>query len=155
MVDIDEAFRPFLQDLLEGREVPPVISKTKYGWLLTVYKPIRNEDGKTVAYAAADVDMDGVMIDRGIFIAKMISLIFEATLLIMAAAIEYAERKIVRPINATTTAAENLAYERDKPGNQHRSFRVPEHPFRRRNRESLSRTDKNVFRPDAVYFTDR
>ena len=57
-VEFEEAFDPYLQDLIDGEEIDPIESSYNGAWLLTAYVPIRNSSGKTVAYAGADVSMN-------------------------------------------------------------------------------------------------
>ncbi len=57
IIAFDPTFLPFLPTLLAGGEVEPLESNDSYGWLLTVYQPIRSADGRCVAYAGVDVSM--------------------------------------------------------------------------------------------------
>ena len=100
VVSPDEAFQPYYSDLLAGRSVPPIVSHGAYGWLLTVYQPITDSKGNCVAYAAADMAMSDVITDRYAFIIRMSSLLFGATIIIVAFAVWFAERNLVEPINA-------------------------------------------------------
>ena len=56
-VEIEDAFKEQMDDLLAGEEIDPIESNDTYGWLLTAYYPVRNSKGRTVAYAGADVSM--------------------------------------------------------------------------------------------------
>ena len=49
IIPFDPSFEPVLPTLLAGGEIDPIISDDQYGWLLTVYKPLKNTSGKTVA----------------------------------------------------------------------------------------------------------
>jgi len=53
-----EAFKPYKQDLLEGKEVPPIDSKEKYGHVLTVLTPMYDVRGVCQCYVGADCSMD-------------------------------------------------------------------------------------------------
>lgn len=110
-VDIDPEFEDKLYDLIAGREIDPVISNGQYGWLLTVYKPLRDSTGHCVAYAAADISMEDVITDRYIYVAKMTALLFGAAVIIVACALFFAKRRIVDPINQMTEEAEQFAYD--------------------------------------------
>ena len=111
LVPFDDSFKKYVPDLLAGREIPPVVTRGRYGWLLTVYKPLRDIEGHTIAYAAADISMDKVMDNRYIFIIKVLSLLFGATIIITTFAIWFAQNKIVTPINSLATATSKFAYE--------------------------------------------
>ena len=110
-IPLDDSFRPYLADLLAGREIEPVISDDQYGWLVSVYRPMFDSSGKCVAYAAVDVSMDSVRSDRYIFIIRVISLLTGATILIAAFAVWYAQTKLANPINRLASFARNFAYD--------------------------------------------
>jgi hypothetical protein len=76
------------------REVDPIITNDKYGRLLTVYMPVKDAAGKTVAYAGADIDMKQFVQDMRIFIIKMLAMAFGITMLMCALAIWYADRSL-------------------------------------------------------------
>ena len=57
LVPYDEEFEPHLAELFEGKEIEPVVSNNFFGWLLTVYYPVLNDEGKCVCYVGADVSM--------------------------------------------------------------------------------------------------
>ncbi|MDD5942523.1 hypothetical protein [Fibrobacter sp.] len=73
--------------------------------MLTVYTPIRNSSGRTVAYAAADISMDEVSSDEAMFFIKMLSLFFGLSIIIMSVVIELVNRGIVIPVNRMAFAA--------------------------------------------------
>ena len=105
VVEFDPSFVPYLPTLLAGGEIEPIISDDKFGWLLTVYTPIRNSSGRTVAYAAADISMDEISSDEAMFFIKMLSLFFGLSIIIMSVVIELVNRGIVIPVNRMAFAA--------------------------------------------------
>ncbi len=111
LIPFDTAFLPYINDLLEGKEIPAIISNDTYGWLLTVYHPLFDQNGNCVAYVAVDVPMDDVIAERAIFIIKMLSLTVGVTILIIFITIWYADTKMVRPINGMAFAANAFAYD--------------------------------------------
>lgn len=114
VVDFDSDFTRQLPDLLAGREIEPVVSKGQYGWLLTVYMPLRDAQGVNRAYCAADIDMSTVVADRNQFILRLIALLFVASVLIVAFVLWYADGAIVAPLNALADAAGRFAYDSDR-----------------------------------------
>ncbi len=56
-IEFEEAFEEYLPALFAGEEIQPVESDDLSGWVLTVYRPVRDEKGNTVCYACADVSM--------------------------------------------------------------------------------------------------
>ena len=111
VVDFDESFRDVLPALLAGEEIAPVVSNDSYGWLLTVYKPVRDSDGRCAAYAAVDIAMEDVVADRYIFVIRMISLLFGASICLTAFAVNYSQTRMVDPIDALAHAASHFAFD--------------------------------------------
>lgn len=105
VVEFDPSFVPYLPTLLAGGEIEPIVSDDKFGWLLTVYTPIKNSSGRTVAYAAADISMDEISSDEAMFFIKMLSLFFGLSIIIMSVVIELVNRGIVIPVNRMAFAA--------------------------------------------------
>ena len=50
--------KPYVQDMLEGREIPPIISREDYGYVLTVLTPMYDSRGICQCYVGADCSMD-------------------------------------------------------------------------------------------------
>ena len=69
------AFRPYLDDLLAGREVPSILSKEKYGYVLTVLTPLYDARGVCKCYIGADCSMERLH-DYVWEIIRQIALIF-------------------------------------------------------------------------------
>lgn len=113
VVPFDETFYDLLPDLLAGRDIAPIISNDQYGWLLSVYLPIRDASGRCLAYAAADVAMSDVISDRYMFLIRMLSLLLGASIIIVTFSVWFAQRQLVRPINRLAEAAGHFAYDRD------------------------------------------
>ena len=105
VVEFDPSFEPYLPTLLEGGEIDPIISDDQYGWLLTVYRPLRNAAGKTVAYVAADISMESIVRDETMFFIKLLSLFFGLSIIIMSIIIEIMKRGVVIPVNKMSLAA--------------------------------------------------
>ena len=56
-VPFEAAFEPYVPYLLAGEEIDPIESNDRWGWMQTVYYPVRNENGNTVCYVGADVSL--------------------------------------------------------------------------------------------------
>ncbi len=114
VVVFDESFGEMIPTLLAGGEIDPIITNDTYGWLLTVYQPIFDTTGRCVCYVAADISMSEIVIDETMFIVKMLSLFFSASILIMAIMLELVNISIVRPVNAMASASSQFAYDTDE-----------------------------------------
>ena len=110
VVAFDPTFEPYLPQLLAGEPIDPIISDDQYGWLLTVYKPLKNSVGKTVAYVAADISMGEILIDQAKFFIKLLSMFFGLSIIIMSIVLEFMKRGIVHPVNRMASGAMHFAY---------------------------------------------
>ncbi|MBQ9459799.1 MAG: HD domain-containing protein [Oscillospiraceae bacterium] len=110
IIPFEEAFYPVLPALLAGEEIEPIVSNGSFGWLLTVYKPVRDANGVCRCYAAADISMTQVIANEYAFIAKVISLFFGFLVLVLALGLWLAEYNITFPINTMALAAGAFAY---------------------------------------------
>ncbi len=109
LVEFDPSFEPYLPKLLAGEEVEPIISDDQFGWLLTVYRPIKNAAGNTVAYVAADISMESIVRDEAMFFIKLLSLFFGLSLIIMMVIIEVMKHGFVVPVNKMSHAAMKIS----------------------------------------------
>jgi hypothetical protein len=81
--------------------------------LLTVYKPLKDSSGTTVAYVAADITMESILMDEISFLIKELSLFFGVSLVIMCLIAEAMKRGIVIPINRMSKEAISFAHNSD------------------------------------------
>lgn len=109
VVAFDPSFEPFLPKLLAGETIDPIESDDQFGWLLTVYRPLKNAAGKTVAYVAADISMESIVRDEAMFFVKMLSLFFGLSLIIMMVIIEVMKHSFVIPVNKMSFAAMKIS----------------------------------------------
>ena len=98
IVDFDPSFKPWLEDLLAGKEVPPIISDDTYGHLLTVYTPIYDSSNVCQCYTAVDFSMDDIsayilVVIRHLFIMSLVILLFFFVLSVFLT-----DRTIVKPM---------------------------------------------------------
>ena len=110
VVEFDKAFMHDLPKLLAGQEIDPIQSNEKYGWLLTVYKPVYDSRGVCQCYVGVDINMNHIATNGYQFMARVISLFFGFFLLILTGAIWLAEYNIILPINTMDIATENAVY---------------------------------------------
>ena len=110
IIPFDPSFEPYLPALFKGEAIEPIISDDSYGWLLTIYKPIKDSHGKTAAYMAADISMEEIAEDDASFFIKFFSLFFGLSIIIMSIILEMVKQGIVRPINRMAYASSQFAY---------------------------------------------
>lgn len=114
VIPFDESFGPYLDELLRGEPIDPIITNDTFGWLLTVYNPIYDSNGNCVAYACADISMQQVTRNEVSFIARVVSLFFGFFVLILALGLWLAEYGLLLPLRAMTKAANSLSYNSDE-----------------------------------------
>ncbi len=118
LVEFDESFGPYLPDLLAGRPIPPIISNDKFGYLLTIYKPVYNSVGKCVCYVGVDFSMD-IITDYGrMFISKVIALFSGLLIFIFVLELMFIENNIILPVNTMAYCAKNFAYDSEEAREQ-------------------------------------
>ena len=110
VVPFDESFGDYIPMLLAGEKVDPIVSDDTYGWLLTVYEPVYDSQGKCVCYAAADVSMDRLRLNERSFFTEMISLFLGFFILILAFVWQMVEYNIVLPVNTMAHRADGFAF---------------------------------------------
>ena len=110
IVEFDEDFKSQLPDLLAGKEIEPITAHGQFGWLLTVYKPVYNSEGVCQCYVGVDISMDHITRNGYEFLARVVSLFFGFFLLLLTAAIWFAEYNIILPINALDMATGEAVY---------------------------------------------
>ncbi len=112
--EFDESFEPLLDDLFAGRPIKPIINNDRYGYLLTIYKPVYDSMGHCVCYAGIDFSME-ILNDYGrMFIAKVIALFSGAVILIFVLVLTFVENNIILPVNTMAYCARNFAYDSEE-----------------------------------------
>lgn len=124
VIEYDDTTQKYLKLFLEGKEIPPDITDDEYGWLLSVYEPIKDKAGKTVCYVGIDMSMQYLSSDVTSVLAKVISLLLGFLILIRTYAAWISERNIVRPVNIIADAASRFNY--DTPHAREESLRIIE-----------------------------
>ncbi|MBR1692540.1 MAG: HD domain-containing protein, partial [Lachnospiraceae bacterium] len=114
VIPFDEAFYPYLPALLAGETIEPIISNESFGWLLTVYQPVYDEDGVCVCYAAADISMHQLAANEYSFFVRLLSLFLGFFILILAVGLWFAEYNIILPVNTMALSASAFAYDSEE-----------------------------------------
>ncbi len=110
LISFDESFSDLIPKLLAGEEVDPIVTNDTYGWLLTVYIPVRDSEGQCQCYAATDISMSRVSSADQIFLTKIIALFAGAVIMLMAIGLSLAKAAIIHPIISMAEAANAFAY---------------------------------------------
>ena len=117
LVPFDAAFQKYLPDLLAGREIPPVVSRDSYGYLLTIYTPLYDSQGTCRCYVAVDYSMQ-LLTDYVLDIVKQIVFLFLlVVLVVVVVSVFLTDRGIIRPMKRL----EKRAYRDTLTGLQNRT----------------------------------
>ena len=111
VIPYDKTVTKYRDKLLQGEEIPYDISDDYYGWVLSVYRPLRDDSGKTLCYLGVDLPMNRLRAQEFAFLAKIISLFVGFLIVIRTYAVWMADRKIIRPINSIAEAAGKVAFD--------------------------------------------
>ncbi len=106
------AFLNNKEKFLKGEEVDPIISKEEFGWLLSVFYPIKMDD-TMVAYICVDISMNDVMTDRTLFLRNVCLILASVTLVFMLLYLWLVNGMIVRPINQLSKETSRFVAEKN------------------------------------------
>ena len=110
IIPFDESFNEHIDDLLAGKEIDPIITDDTYGWLLSAYVPIHDNQGRCKAYVCVDVSMPNVAEVERTFTFKMTTILMGFFIAILTLSVYFAKRFIVRPVNSLAKLAGDFAY---------------------------------------------
>ena len=108
-----DTFMPYLPKLLAGEEIEPIISDDSYGWLLTVYVPVKNSDGVTTCYAAVDVSMDDLRTQAQNYVLKLAGIFAVIWIIILLIGFKMVNQGVLLPINQMAQLAEDFAFKNE------------------------------------------
>ncbi len=111
VVEFDQAFMPYLEDLLAGKPIPPLVSDETYGWLLTAYQPLYNSKGECVCYVAVDLNMDHIISESYQFLTRVVALFGAFFILIFVLVLWLAEYSIILPVNSVAHVMGGFAFD--------------------------------------------
>ncbi len=106
----DESFVGLKDALLRGAEIEPIVTNDTYGWLLTVYRPLFDSNGRCVAYLGVDIEMTKLVDNTRVFLAKQISLFLGFFIMVLTFGLWLADYHIIYPLNAMSHGASAFAY---------------------------------------------
>ncbi len=111
VVEFDESFSEYLPALLAGEDIEPLVTNDTFGWLLTVYLPVRDAQGVCRCYAATDIAMGDLIADDVSFVSRVTALFLGIFVLVLVYGLWLAERFVTRPINTMARVTSEFAYD--------------------------------------------
>jgi len=118
VIPFDTDFNSKLDDLLAGKEIDPVIANGQYGWLYTIYRPVKDSSGQTVCYAGADISMEKIMMGLYAYLARVLSLFVSIISILLAVLLLLADSGIIMPINSMALASSRFAFHSETQRNE-------------------------------------
>ena len=100
-----------LDDFLAGREVEPTVSNdNRFGWVLSIYEPIYDSNGKCVCYSCVDISMSKMQDLMRAYLAKQISLFLGIVIMVLCLAVWLSDYHIIFPLNSMSHGASTFAF---------------------------------------------
>ena len=140
------AFLPYIPDMLAGKEVPPVASHERYGYVLTVCTPLYNAEGVCKCYVGADCSMEALGKYVGNVTGQVAAFSLIVVALILAAGIFLADHSLIRRMSKL----ENRAYQDTLTGLQNRTAYYEYNDVLNR-REDEGKADFSILMIDINY----
>ncbi len=114
VIPFDESFAPYIEDLLAGREIDPIITDDTYGWLLSSYVPVYDSNNRCKCYVCVDIAMPNIAEVERTFTFRMTTLLLGFFITILTLSVYLAKRFIVNPVNSLAKLAGDFAYTNDE-----------------------------------------
>lgn len=112
VIAYDSTIKKYKDDFITGEaEIQRDITNDEFGWLLSVYEPVHDTDGKTLCYVGVDMSMNRLRQTEFAFLTKIISLFIGFLILIRTYAVWLAERHIVIPVKRIAAVSRKSSYD--------------------------------------------
>ena len=112
------AFAENAERMARGERIEPLVSNEQFGWLMSVYYPLKTSTGEPAGYVGVDIQMTDVMNDLQHFARQMILLMAALTLTISLVLIRITSKMMADPIKRLSSAAEKLVEEQSGEGTE-------------------------------------
>jgi HD-GYP domain-containing protein (c-di-GMP phosphodiesterase class II) len=106
---LEEEIEQNIDDFLAGKEIPPMESNgAVWNWVVTVYYPVLDDDGRPVCYAAADVSLEYMSDYMKSFTFRVVFIMAGFLILVIAFGLWATRAYLVYPINTIAMSAEHF-----------------------------------------------
>ena len=109
VIPIDAGFKDDIPALLAGEEVDPIVTRDEFGYLLTVYQPVYDSEGRCACYVGADVDMEQLADMEQSFVVELICVFMGFFIVLCVFVIWLSEYHIIYPINEITKCVDEYS----------------------------------------------
>ena len=114
VIPFDESFAPYIDDLLAGKEIDPIITDDTYGWLLSAYVPVYDSNNRCKCYVCVDVSMPNISEVERTFTFKISTVLTGFLIMVLTVSVYLAKRFIVSPVNSLAKLTSDFAYTNDE-----------------------------------------
>ena len=114
IIPFDESFAPYIDDLLAGKEIDPIITDDTYGWLLSAYVPVYDSNNRCKCYVCVDVSMPNISEVERTFTFKISTVLTGFLIMVLTVSVYLAKRFIVSPVNSLAKLTSDFAYTNDE-----------------------------------------
>ncbi|SDB50907.1 Response regulator c-di-GMP phosphodiesterase, RpfG family, contains REC and HD-GYP domains [Pseudobutyrivibrio sp. YE44] len=105
---LEEEFKPYLEDLLAGNEIPPVEIKTQWQWMIAAYSPVFDSNGNCVCWVGADASINYIADYLMDFMWRILLIMFGVMTVILAFSMWTTNAYMVYPINSIAVGVEDF-----------------------------------------------
>ncbi|MCR4777746.1 MAG: HD domain-containing protein [Lachnospiraceae bacterium] len=109
IIDVEEDFLPYLNDILDGNPIPVIRIKDEYGSFFAAYYPVYDVNGNCVCYVGSNVETALVNDLLYNYFGRVLLLFIGFHILVIAISIITTKYNIVMPITSITLYANELA----------------------------------------------
>ncbi|MBP5305235.1 MAG: HD domain-containing protein, partial [Lachnospiraceae bacterium] len=109
IIEIEDAFLPYLNDILEGNPLPVIRLNDKYGSFFAAYYPVYDVNGNCVCYVGSNVETGLVNDLLYSYFGRVVLLFIGFLILVVAISIITTKYNIIMPITSITLYADELA----------------------------------------------
>lgn len=114
LIPFDSEFEKYLPDLFAGNEIEPVENKTLFGWMESLYYPVKNSTGRTVCYICADISLDNTAEYMGKFLLHVFLIMAGFFILIIAYALLTTGVYSTYPISTIAACVDRFAHNEEE-----------------------------------------
>ncbi len=108
ILPLEDAVRPYQEDLLSGNAIPVIETKNVLTWSVSAYSPIVNELGQCVAYARAEASVDYLVGYMRNFQRRVLMMISGVLILLLAVGLWSTSINTTYPIKSIGMSLENI-----------------------------------------------
>lgn len=101
-----DEFLPVKDDMLAGKAFSPIVSDEEFGWLLSIYLPQYDSQGRFAGYVGVDISMDEIRASEFGYLRTLVLVTGGISLVIALISLYVIRRMVVRPINRIAKAAD-------------------------------------------------